>query len=574
MFLTHDGRHPFFGGTYFPKEPRYGMPAFTDLIQKVAAYYEQHRDDIAKQNAALMEVFRETLPPPTDSGISAKPLEQARAQLIEQFDREFGGFGGAPKFPHATTLEVLLRRWRASAHETQPDLQALFMTTLTLTRMAEGGIYDQLGGGFSRYAVDQYWMIPHFEKMLYDNGPLLALYAQAAIATGDTLFERIARETANWMLREMQSREGGFWSTLDADSEGHEGQFYVWTPDQVRAALNADEFVVFAARFGLDSAPNFEGAWHLHGYQSLDAIAQKTHIAAPQAEALLNSARNKLLIIRNARVWPGRDEKILTAWNALAIKGLAIAARALDSQELAAAAMRAVDFIHTELWREGRLLAVYKNGRARFAAYLDDYAFMLEALLELLQVRWRTSDLHFAIEIAEVLLAHFEDPTAGGFFFTADDAEQLIHRSKTFGDESVPAGNGTAACVLNRLGHIVGNARYLKSAERTLQAAWSSLERYPAGHASLLMALEDVLIPLQLIVIRGVAGEISIWQRELNKLYAPRTLVLAIPSSTVDLPQALADKKPMQETVGYVCRGEVCSEPLKSLAALLSVARE
>jgi uncharacterized protein YyaL (SSP411 family) len=440
--------------------------------------------------------------------------------------------------------------------------------------MAEGGIYDQLGGGFCRYSVDRLWMIPHFEKMLYDNGPLLGLCAQAAVATGDPLFARVARETADWMMRDMQASNGGFWSTLDADSEGHEGKFYVWQPAEVSALLTCEEFAVLSRRFGLDREANFEGAWHLHAFRSLDEAAQVAGVATPDAERLLNSARSKLLSVRNARVWPGRDEKILTAWNALAIKGLSIAARVLQDASLDAAATRSVDFIRSELWRGGRLLAVFKDGLSRFPAYLDDYAFLLDALLELLQSRWRVSDLEFAIELADALLEHFEDPAAGGFFFTADDAEQLIHRTKSFSDEAVPAGNGIAAIALNKLGLLLGNTRYLQVAEKTLRAAWTGIQKYPPGHASLLMALEDTLTPLQVIVIRGAPLEIAEWQRELNKLYAPRRIVLAVPADAHDLPTAFEDKKAMAETVAYICRGPVCSEPLKSLAALIAVSSE
>ncbi len=576
MFLTHYDQRPFFGGTYFPKEPRYGMPAFSDLLKKVSAFYKQRGDQIRKQNESLMTVFAETLPPAPHDGLTldASSFAIAKATLAQQFDREYGGFGGAPKFPHATTLEFLLRQWRTSAHEQGPDLHSLYMTTLTLTRMAEGGIYDQLGGGFCRYSVDQFWMIPHFEKMLYDNGPLLALYAQAAIATGDPLFNRIARETADWMLRDMQDRNGGFWSTLDADSEGHEGKFYAWRPEEVRERLTADEYAVLSHRFGLDRDANFEGAWHLHVFRSLDEVAQLCNVAAPAAERLLNSARSKLLSVRNARIWPGRDEKILTSWNALAIKGLAVAARCLQRDDLAASASRAVDFIRSTLWRDGRLLAVYKDGQARLAAYHDDYAFLLDALIELLQTRWRSSDLEFAIELADALLTHFEDRATGGFFFTADDAEQLIHRSKSFSDEAVPAGNGIAAVALHRLGLIVGNTQYLQAAEKTLRAAWTGIQKYPPGHASLLLALEDALSSVQLIVIRGDAPEVAEWQIELSKIYAPRRIVLGIPADVHNLPSALADKRAQNETIGYVCKGEVCSEPLKSLAALIAVARE
>jgi uncharacterized protein YyaL (SSP411 family) len=552
------------------------MPAFADLLRRAAEVYVQRQDELRKQNTSLMDVFADLTPPAQDavSSLDTTPFAQGVAALTQSFDREHGGFGGAPKFPHPTTLEFLLRQWRATAHMEQPDLQSLYMTTLTLTRMAEGGIYDQLGGGFCRYSVDQHWMIPHFEKMLYDNGPLLALYAQTAIATGDPLFKRIAAETADWIMRDMQSVEGGYWSTLDADSEGHEGKFYAWSRDEVQSLVTGDEYAVFSRRFGLDREPNFEGQWHLHVYRAVDDIAREIGIQTEDAEQLLSSTRSKLLNKRNTRVWPGRDEKVLTSWNALAIKGMAIAARALQRDDLAASATRAIDFIQTTLWREGRLLAVHKDGQARFAAYLDDYAFLLDALLELLQARWRSSDLHFAIQLADAILKHFADRERGGFYFTADDAEQLIHRPKSFSDESVPAGNGIAAYALNRLGLLLGSTHYLQAAERTLKSAWPVIQKYPPGHATLLLALEETLAPVQTIVIRGNEPAIAEWQHELNKMYAPRRIVLGIPSTAQDLPPALADKKALQETIGYVCRGEVCSEPMRSLAALIAVARE
>ena len=269
MFLSPRDHRPFFGGTYFPVEPKYGMPAFRDVLQRVAAYYAQHGAEIASQGDALVQVFGELLPPPAEAGLelSRVPLGQARESLQRDFDGRFGGFGDAPKFPHPMNLEFLLRTWRATADGDHPDLQALYMATLTLTRMAEGGLYDQLGGGFCRYSVDPYWMIPHFEKMLYDNGQLLAVTAQAAVATGDPLFRRVTEETADWMLRDMAHPAGGYYSTLDADSEGHEGRFYVWTPDQVRELVTPGEYAVLSKRFGLDREANFEGLWHLHVFK-------------------------------------------------------------------------------------------------------------------------------------------------------------------------------------------------------------------------------------------------------------------------------------------------------------------
>jgi len=445
------------------------------------------------------------------------------------------------------------------------------MATLTLTRMAEGGIYDQLGGGFARYSVDRYWMIPHFEKMLYDNAQLLSVYAQASAATGDPLFQRIAHETADWMMRDMQSPQGGFWSTLDADSEGHEGRFYVWDVAEVRRLVPEDSFDAFARRFGLDRAANFEGRWHLHAYRSIEDLAKELDSSEADVSRHIDRARSMLLEARNARVRPGRDEKVLSSWNGLAIAALSTAARALRRADVANAALRAIDFVRAHLWRDGRLLAVHKDGRSRFPAYLDDYAFLLDGLLESLQTRWRTADLELARELADALLAHFQDEADGGFYFTADDHETLIHRSKTFADDALPAGNAVAAQALVKLGLLLGENRYVDAAARTLRAGWATLERVPHAHGALLIALEQYVELPTIVIVRGNEAEIAAWRDELAKFYAPKRLVFAIPADAADLPAAIADKRPLDETAAYVCRGMTCSEPLRSVSAVAAL---
>jgi uncharacterized protein len=570
MFLTPAEQSPFFGGTYFPKQPRYGMPAFSDLLQRVAAYYHSHGADIAQQKQQLKLAFAGLEPQPAGDGMSLDraPLDEARAALERAFDARFGGFSQAPKFPHASSIERCLRHWYATSAATRPDLKALYMASLSLTRMAEGGIYDQLGGGFARYSVDAEWMIPHFEKMLYDNGQLLCVYASAALATGETLFARVAAETADWVLRDMRAPQGGFYSSLDADSEGHEGKFYVWTPAEVQALLSRGEFAALSRRFGLDRSANFEGAWHLHTYEAIDAIAATLGESAQNVLALLGSAREKLLKAREARVWPARDDKILTSWNALMIKGLAIAARVLHRPDLADAATAAVDFIRHNLWRDGRLLATYKDGRAHLPAYLDDYAFLADALLELLQTRWRSSDLQFARQLSEVLLSQFEDAAGGGFYFTAADHEQLIHRSKTFSDDSMPAGNAIAASALCRLGHLLAELRYVDAAERCLRGGWPMLQEYPLAHMSLVNSLQDFLTSTQILIIRGDAAQVAQWSAKIAALYAPRRMIFAIPRDAEKLPEALAAKQATADTVAYVCTGMTCSAPLDDLQSL------
>jgi uncharacterized protein len=576
MFLAPRDQRPFFGGTYFPKEPRHGLPAFTDLLQRVAEFYRTRGEDIAQQSEALVQALDQlqTPPAPAETELTLAPLQSAREQLASQFDAEYGGFGGAPKFPHPTNIDFLMRQWRATAGSEEPDLHSLYMATLTLKRMADGGMYDQLGGGFARYSVDQYWMIPHFEKMLYDNGQLLRIYANAALATGEDLFRRVTAETAEWMIRDLQSPEGGYWSALDADSEGHEGWFYIWQPDEIATLLSAPDYEVFTRRFGLDRPANFEdAAWHLHVFRSEEDIAGELKLDVSEVVERLNRARKTLLDVRNKRVWPGRDEKVLTSWNGLAIGGLAVAARALHRTDLADAACRAVDFIRQQCWRDGRLLAAYKDGRARFPAYLDDYAFLLDGLLELMQTRWRSADLRFAIGLADTLLKHFEDREAGGFFFTADDHEQLMHRSRSFSDEAVPSGNAIAAQALNKLGLLLAETRYLDSAAKTLRAAWPAVEHYPHAHSSMLVALDEHLQPPEIVIVRGENGEVVAWRDELAKMYSPRRLVFAVPADADDLPAPIADKKPLAETAAYICRGMTCSEPVRSLSGLIALTR-
>ena len=571
MFLAHDDQRPFFGGTYFPREARYGLPGFPDLLKRVVEFYRAHEPEVRAQNAALIAALDEINQPPAPAGteLGDAPLRACRAQLSSSFDRRYGGFGGQPKFPQPKAIERLLRDWRGGPAGGEAGLQALHMASFTLRHMGEGGICDQLGGGFCRYSVDERWMIPHFEKMLYDNAALLAVYANPSLASADRFYTEVALATAGWALREMQSPEGGFYSSLDADSEGHEGKFYVWDREEVRHALSGEEFAVFAPRFGLDGAPNFEGRWHLYVAATVEQIAVVVQRPAAEVSALLGNARVKLLALRAQRVRPGRDEKILTSWNALMIRALAIAARVFTADQLAAAASRALEFVRATLWRDGRLLATCKDGRAHLNAYLDDYVYLIDAVLELQQVRFRADELEFARQLTEVVLEHFADEENGGFYFTSDDHEQLIHRSKTFTDDATPSGNGIAAFTLQRLGHLLGEPRYLVAAERTLRAAWPVLEKYPVSHVTLATALEELLQPPEIVILRGESLAIEGWRRELARRFVPRRLVLAIPADAAGLPPALAEKAPRGAAVAYICRGSTCSAPVESLSALL-----
>ncbi len=601
MFLMPDGT-PFFGGTYFPKTARYNMPGFLDLLPRIAQAYHEQRDEIAKQNESLIAALVSTVPAsPNAEEFERMPLTEALREFTQVFDREHGGIGRAPKFPHPYELAFCLRR-----HALDGDTAGLDIAHTTLTHMAEGGIYDHLGGGFARYSVDDTWTIPHFEKMLYDNGPLLALYSDAWRVTQSPRYKTVCAETAAWVMREMQSPEGGYYSSLDADSEHVEGKFYVWTPEEVKALLTPVEYAVLAPHYGLDDTANFEHATAEGGAgaprrgdatpeRDAGAGATRSQTASsltdPSSEVprstlrgaywhlrvmkplagsgtLLASARAKLLAVRNQRIWPGRDEKTLTSWNALMIKGMARAARVFNEPAWLASAQHALDFIRRALWQDGRLLATYKDGKAHLNAYLDDYAFLLDALLELMQSEFRAEDLDFARALAERLLDQFEDPVHGGFFFVSHDHEKLIHRGKPGHDNATPSGNGIAAFALQRLGHVIGEPRYIGAAERAIRLFYSAMQRQPSAFASLLTALEETLAPPRIVVLRGDARALGEWQRALTTRYRPDMLVIALRGSVSDLPPALAKPAPASGVNAWVCQGVSCLPPASDLGTI------
>ena len=604
MFLTPDDHLPIFAGTYFPKTANYGMPSFRDVLVRVESYFRENHDDVhaAGQRivAALDNMTAVEAGAPT-AQFTRRPVDAARSQFGATFDNEHGGFGGAPKFPHATNLDLLLELWNRSTRSDAVDDGAKGMCLQSLQRMALGGLYDHLGGGFFRYSVDQRWEIPHFEKMLYDNAALLATYADAHAATGDPFHARVAAETADWIRRDMQGADGEYFATLDADSEGEEGKFYVWTPAEFDALLSSEEAVAAKRAYGLEGPANFEGrAWHLQVADDADRAVLESpdrtdndtagnaadDVGSPlkgaprnRAQArpdqedhpadhgtLLRGARTKLLSARNARVWPGRDEKAIVAWNGLAIAAMARASRQLDRPDLAQSATRAADFIRDRLWIDGRLKSVYKDGRARFAGYLDDYVFLAAGLVELLQCRWRTADLEFALDLIEVVLSRFSDP-AGGFFFVADDHEQLIHKPKPLADEALPSGNAVAALTLIELGHLLGEMRYIDAAEGTLRAALPDVERYPQAHATLLRGILQLLEPPELLVVRGAPDELGPW-RDAARRYRPDRLCFFIPAEASDLPGLLAERHASARPLAWLCRGTHCLAPIDDPEAL------
>ena len=564
MFLTPSGE-PFFGGTYFPKHGRYGLPGFLELLPKVADAYRAQGDRLAEQNRRLVDALESMEPEGGDTPMPSDAPAAALAGLKRSFDPVHGGFGAAPKFPHETELEFCLRACAAG------DAEARKIVRTTLDRMADGGIHDQLGGGFCRYSVDAEWTIPHFEKMLYDNGPLLALYADLARVTSDRRYADVARDIVGWMVREMRADDGAFYSSLDADSEGEEGKFYVWTRDEARAATSADEWAVAGPQYGFEEAPNFEGhAWNLRVAEPLDRIAARLEISLPDAQTRLAGARAALFAARAKRVRPGRDDKVLTSWNALAIGGLARAARALDTPRWADLAFAAADTLKATAWRDGRLLATRRGAQTDLNAYLDDHAFLLAALLELMQTRFRREDFEWACALADALLARFEDPGRGGFFFTSHDHERLFHRTKPGHDNATPAGNGVAARALVEFGHLAGEVRYVEAAQRTVRLFAPALAESPGGYSTLLEALAMLERPPTIVVLQGDGPTCAQWQRELEASYRPDTLVLDLASVGDPPPALVKGAAPAAGAAAWICRGTACLPPLTTLAEVLT----
>jgi len=568
VFLAPEDQLPIFAGTYFPRKSRHGLPGFKEVLVRVERFVREQPEDLGNQllqYKAFLDSTESSAGIPAD--ISSRWLSMAQEGLERMFDSVHGGFGKAPKFPHPTHLERLLRNW-ADAPATSNGKRALEMARLTLHKMASGGLFDQLSGGFYRYSTDENWAIPHFEKMLYDNGSLLGLYAEAAAATGDTQFRNVAYETAQWVMKDMQSENGGYYATLDADSEGEEGKFYTWDRETFDSLLDGDTSSIAKRHWGLNKPANFEGKWHLVVDESIEAISASAGRPIQEITKAIAHARSVLAEQRQQRIRPARDEKILVSWNGLMIRGMAIAGRRLQEPAFIDSATRAVEFIRNNMWTHGRLFASYRQKQAQLMAYLDDYVFLIDGILALLEARWRTEDMDFAIELAEAVLTHFIS-VDGGFYFTADDHEKLIQRPRTWADEAIPAGNGIAAKVLLRLGYLLAEPRYIDAAESTLEAAAASVQSYPHAHCSLINAAEEYITPTETIILRGSDQELDHWRQHLNKIYAPARLTLAIPVNVATGRMEIDQHKGTTDSVtAYVCHDGMCDSPVDCIEDL------
>ncbi len=576
VFLTPE-KLPFFGGTYFPPAPRYGMPSWQQILTSIAEAYRERRDELQKSAVEMVgELRRMSIVESATGTLSTEMLDAAFTSFTRTFDATNGGFGGAPKFPAAMSLEFLLRYHHRTANKL-----ALSIVTHSLDKMAGGGIYDQLGGGFHRYAVDAIWLVPHFEKMLYDNAQLIRVYLHAyqvltslknpvAIAPGSDMaaqfYKRVAIETLEYVRREMLDESGGFYSTQDADSEGVEGKFFVWTPEEVDEILGEAEAEEFCAFYDVTPEGNFEGESILNIKNPVTAIDGApgsdnlpTADASEQA-GRLRASREMLFANREKRIKPFRDEKILTAWNGLMLAAFADAAGVLGDDAYLEIAKNNADFIGRELQHEGKLMRTWKDGNAKLNGYIEDYANVADGLIVLFQASGNMDYLSEARRLADLMITEFWDEENGGFFFTSNDHEELVVRNKDFYDNATPSGNSVAADVMLRLAKLTGDERYERFAVTVLRLSASQIRRHPQGFGRALSSLEFYLSKTKEIVVIGPRG--NALERVVLGRYSPDAVVLLSENGEGDIP-LLKDKSMIDgKAAVYICEGFVCKRPL------------
>lgn len=568
MFLTPD-RKPFYGGTYFPPEDRGGMPGFPRVLMGVAQAYRDKPQDVAKSVEQILDNLQRMAQSPGGAGqFAADIVSNSVAAIGRAYDSEHGGLGQAPKFPNPGAYELFLRDF----HQTKSQ-RSLEMATYTLTKMAQGGIYDHLGGGFHRYSTDAKWLVPHFEKMLYDNAQLVRCFAQAHQVTGDPLFKQVVEESVGYLLREMLHREGGFYSTQDADSEGVEGKFFVWTPAEINALVGEDDGEIFNRMYDVTDEGNFEEKNILHPVLTIEQASKFFRKTQEELEQLVARVKQKLFNEREKRIKPFRDEKIITAWNGLMLSGLADAIKITPKQEYVDAANRTVEFFYSKLFRDGFLLHTYKDGQAKLLGFLDDYACFAMGLVDLYEATFERQLLDRAVQLADVILAEFWDEADAGFFYTGNSHEQLISRAKPVFDASVPSGNAMATHLLLRLHYRTGNEIYLQRAEQVLHAYYEAMASQPFGFAHLLCALDFYLQkPSEIVVIGTKDGaDTRALLDEVHSLYLPNsTLQFAAPGDPLEkISPLLTGKNQLNgKATAYVCRNFTCSAPVTSATEL------
>ena len=570
VFLTPEGK-PFYGGTYFPPEDRGGMPGFPRVLAQISEVYRTRRSDVARTTAGLeAHLGQSSRIPRGIDPLVADTLHQAYQNLAPGFDHEHGGFGQAPKFPQPMIYEFLLRYYLRADNP-----RALEMVEMTLERMAHGGMYDQIGGGFHRYSTDSYWLVPHFEKMLYDNALLSRLYLHAFQATGRPLYRRVCQEILDYVLREMTDPAGGFYSAQDADSEGEEGKFFVWTPEEIVAVLGPENGALVGAYFGVTDSGNFEGRNILSMIQEADSFATGRGVASEEMERILERARLLLLEAREQRVHPGRDEKVLSAWNGLMLRSFAEAAAVLDRDDYRQAAIDNATFLLREMRRDGRLMRSYKDGQARPKGYLEDYAFLADGLVALYEATFDQRWLNEARSLAERMIELFWEEGEGIFYDTGRDAESLMVRPRDIFDNATPCGSSVAADVLLRLSVLMGEASYAQKAATTLRGMQGTLANHPMGMAHWLSALDFYVTPTKEVAIVGPMKDPATGAllEVVHGRYRPNK-VLAGMDPTAD--EAPGEAIPLLEGRGaidgrptaYVCQDYACQMPVTEPEAL------
>lgn len=571
VFLT-PALKPFYGGTYWPPTASRGMPGFDQVLAAVDDAWTNRRDQ-ALQGAEQLTAELEQLTRKGAEGGSVlldKSLLNAGAHALERmFDPIHGGFGEAPKFPHPFELQLLIRWWQRSGND-----QWLHMVTASLNKMFQGGMYDHLGGGFARYSVDARWLVPHFEKMLYDNSLLAVVYLEAYQATGNEQYRQVVTETLDYLLRDMTDAAGGFYSAEDADSEGVEGKFYVWTPTEVQQLLG-DAADTFCRVYDVRDGGNFEGQSILNLPKTIEQQAKLLDRDVDELAKELAESRQKLLAERSKRTRPGLDDKVLVSWNALTIDAFAKVGAALGEVRYTAAARKAADFILSEMRDEsGRLLHTWRGGTAKLAAYLDDYTALANALLTLYEATFEESYISAATELMDVVIAHFGGGEEAGFYFTADDHEELLTRNKDFTDNATPGGNSMAVMALLRLGKLTSRGDYLDTAAAILKAAAPLMQQIPMATGQMLVGLDLFVGPAQELVFTGAGAKqlaLDCWQQLL-----PRTVIAVreAASSAGPLDALFQGRDPGEDVALYICENQSCQAPIKGQQAILAAVKE
>jgi uncharacterized protein YyaL (SSP411 family) len=568
MFLLPDGS-PFYGGTYFPPEDRHGIPSFRKVLSAVSDAYTQRREGVSQSAEQLKQIYEASVTTgrsaSSPAGLSPHMLDIAFRTLQQRYDETNGGFGAAPKFPPTMTLDFVLRYWARTAAS-----HALDMAVNSFVKMARGGIYDQIGGGFARYAVDATWLVPHFEKMLYDNALLSRFGAHLWQATKDEEIRRVTIETVEWVARELTDPDGGFYSSLDADSEGQEGKFYVWSEEELDSLLGADARA-FKAYYGVVRGGNFEGKSILYVPANREVAARRAGVDVEVVDQILVRGRRILLEARSRRAWPARDEKILASWNGLMLRGVATAARVFDLGDFRKIALRNAEFLAREMVRDGRVMRSHKEGVTRIAGFLEDHASVALGFLAVYELTFDEKWVNLARQICDEMISWFWDDQVGAFFDTARDAEALITRPRDVTDNAIPSGTSLAVDLLLNIAELQHEADYRRRAVFTLESLADPMLRFPAAFGHLLGCADMELNGAVEVALVGDvrSKEFATLERTVASQYVP-SLVLAAGDDRSAHAVKLLENRTMidRQPTAYVCRGYVCDRPVTQQGAL------